>query len=154
DRSIAGYVFTTGRMMAVGDLEEEQPPQFYAEISKQIGVATRTYLAFPILQSNKVGGAATYVNRAVSPPLQPLQQEEMEGAREYAVLEGAVLRNLERTWQLARFAAYDLEVAWAALDPAGPDSLQAKAGPERPIEPWARMLQHIERLSEEDQEFC
>jgi hypothetical protein len=79
----------------------------------------------------------------------------MERARQYTVLQGAVLRHLDRIWQLDRFGAYDLAVAWAALDPAGPDPAATRpAGPERHLEPWARMLQHLERLSQEDQDFC
>src|SRR5262245_58060552 len=33
--SIVGSVYSTGVMMAVGDLEEEQPANYYAEVSKQ-----------------------------------------------------------------------------------------------------------------------
>lgn len=152
--SIAGYVFSTGHMMAVGDLEDEQPPNYYAEISKQTGIATRTYLVVPILQGGRALGVATYINRDGPPPFRPFQPEEMELARQYALLEGALLRNLERTWHLANFAAYDLSVAWAALDPEGPDPIVASAVPERHVEPWVRLLQTLERLSEEDQEFC
>src|SRR5262249_7693966 len=141
-------------MMAVGDLEEEKPANYYAEVSKQTGVATRAYLALPVLQGGRVRGVATYINRPGAPPYQPFQPEEMEQARQYAVLEGAVLRHLERTSQLVRFAFYDLAVAWAALDPAEPAPFAKPAGPRRALEPWARMLQSLERLSEEDQEFC
>jgi signal transduction protein with GAF and PtsI domain len=155
DRSIAGYVFSTGHMMALGDLQEEQPPNYYAEVSKQTGVATRTYLVVPILQGGRVRGVATYINRDGSPPFRPFQPDEMERARQYAVLEGAMLRNLERTRHLADFAAYDLSVAWAALDPSGPDPMPASARSEGGrVEPWVRLLQDMERLSEEDQEFC
>src|SRR5262249_4885032 len=53
--SIAGYVFGTGQMTAVGDLTEERSPQFYAGIDRQVGVATRTYLVVPILLGSRVG---------------------------------------------------------------------------------------------------
>src|SRR5262245_4557231 len=46
--SIVGYVFSTGHMMALGDLHEQKSADFYAEIDKQIGVATRTYLVLPL----------------------------------------------------------------------------------------------------------
>ena len=66
-----------------------------------------TLLSFPL-------GVATYVNRP-APPHRPFQPAEMERARSYTVLEGPVLRHLERLRQLDRFGAYDLAVAWAAL---------------------------------------
>src|SRR5580704_14206117 len=82
--SIAGYVFGTGQMMAVGDLTEERSPQFYAEIDRQVGVATRTYLVVPILLGSRAGGVATYVNRPGQPPFRPFQKHEMEQARGFA----------------------------------------------------------------------
>src|SRR5262249_32306733 len=72
--SIAGYFFGTGQMTAVGDLTEERSPQFYAEIDRQVGVATRTYLVVPILFGSRVAGVASYVNRPGLPPFQPFQQ--------------------------------------------------------------------------------
>jgi hypothetical protein len=152
--SIAGYVFSTGSMMALGRLEGEQPPDLYEELGRQLGAAPHAYLALPILHGGRAQGVAAYVNRT-GPPQAPFRQEEMERARQYTVLQGAVLRHLERLWQLDRFGAYDLAVAWAALDPAGADPAATRpAGPERHLEPWARMLQHLERLSQEDQDFC
>jgi hypothetical protein len=152
--SIVGSVYSTGVMMAVGDLEEEQPANYYAEVSKQTGVATRTYLALPILHGSRPCGVATYINRTGPPPFQPFQPDEMTRARDYTVVEGVLLRYLERTWELARFAGYDLSVAWAALDPEGADPTVLRTGPERPAEPWAQLLRHLEHLSEEDQSFC
>jgi hypothetical protein len=153
--SIAGYVFSTGSMMALGHVEGEEPPDLYEELGRQLGVTPTAYLALPILHGGRAQGVASYVNRAGPPPHAPFRQDEMERARQYTVLQGAVLRHLERIWQLDRFGAYDLAVAWAALDPAGPDPAATRtAGPERHLEPWARMLQHLERLSQEDQDFC
>jgi hypothetical protein len=152
--SIAGSVYSTGVMMALGDLEEEQPANYYAEVSRKTGVATRTYLVLPILHGSRARGVATYINRTSPPPFQPFQPDEMTRARDYAVLEGVLLRYLERTWELARFAGYDLAVAWAALDPEGADPQATRTVPERPAEPWARLLRTLENLSPEDQEFC
>jgi hypothetical protein len=152
--SIAGSVYGTGVMMAVGDLEEEQPANYYAEVSKQTGVATRTYLALPILHGGRARGVATYINRTGPPPFRPFQPDEMTRAREFAILEGVLLRYLERTWELARFAGYDLAVAWAALDPEGADPQATRTTPERQAEPWARLLRTLEHLGPEDQEFC
>jgi hypothetical protein len=152
--SIAGYVFSTGSMMAFGHTEAEAPPDLYEELGRQLGVTPQAYLALPILHGGRAQGVASYVNHAGSTH-GPFQQSEMEQARQYTVMQGAVLRHLERIWQLDRFGAYDLAVAWAALDPVGPDPTATRpAGPERHLEPWAKMLQHLERLSQEDQDFC
>lgn len=147
--SIAGYVFSTDQMMAVGDLEAERPPQFYAEISKQIGIATRTYLAVPILLAGRARGVATYVNRPGSPPYQPFQQREMEKAYTFAVIEAVLLRHLDYTRRLADLAWNDLT---AALD-ATPDELSDLSGLRRPAHAWARALQEMESLEEEDQDL-
>jgi hypothetical protein len=153
--SIAGYVFSTGSMMAFGQAEAGPPPGLCEELGRQLGVTPHAYLALPILHGGRAQGVAVYVNRTGPPPYPPFGQEGMERARQYTVMEGVVLRHLERLWQLDRFGAYDLAVAWAALDPAGPDATATRpAGPERHLEPWARMLQNLERLSQEDQDFC
>jgi GAF domain-containing protein len=148
--SIAGYVFGTGQMTAVGDLTEERSPQFYAEIDRQVGVATRTYLVVPILLGSRVGGVATYVNRPGQPPYRPFQQREMEQARAFAAVEAVLLRHLERTRQLAELAAHDL----ATLAPADMAGLVETAAAEAPHDPWVRVLQEVESLPEEDQALC
>src|SRR5215468_9566434 len=102
-------------MTAVGDLTEERSPQFYAEIDRQVGVATRTYLAVPVLLGSRVSGVATYVNRPGQPPYQPFQQHEMEQARAFAAVEAVLLRHLERTNQLAQLADNDLAATLAVL---------------------------------------
>jgi GAF domain len=153
--SIAGYVFSTGSMMALGNLEADTPSNLYEEVGRPLGVTPHAYLALPILHGGRAQGVASYVNRSDSRSQAPFQQEEMEQARQFSVMQGAVLRHLERIWQLDRFGSYDLAVAWAALDAAGPDPASTRAaGPGRHLEPWARMLQHLERLSQEDQDFC
>jgi len=145
--SIAGYVFGTGQMMAVGDLTEERSPQFYAEIDRQVGVATRTYLVVPILLGSRAGGVATYVNRPGQPPFQPFQKHEMEQARGFANVEGILLRYLERSRQLAQLVAHDWEATVTAA---------ATPGMSRPAaaDPWMRALQEMENLSEEDRALC
>jgi GAF domain-containing protein len=153
--SIAGYVLGTGQMTAVGDLQEQGSPQFYAEIDRQVGVATRTYLVVPILLGSRVSGVATYVNRPSQPPYQPFQQHEMEEARKFAALEAVLLRHLERTRQLAQLAGHDLAAALAALraGAAGP-AAAPPAQPEGASDPWVRALGEMEGLPEEDLALC
>jgi hypothetical protein len=152
--SIAGYVFGTGQMTAVGDLTEERSPQFYAEIDRQVGVATRTYLAVPILFGSRVGGVATYVNRPGQPPYRPFQQHEMEQARVFAAVEAVLLRHLDRTRQLAQLAVHDLAATLAALSPDAAASPVEPAAEEEAGDPWVRALGAVEGLPEEDQALC
>jgi GAF domain-containing protein len=152
--SIAGYVLGTGQMTAVGDLAEERSPQFYAEIDRQVGVATRTYLVVPVVLGSRVGGVATYVNRPGPPPFRPFQPHEMEQARGFAAVEAVLLRHLERTRQLAQLAANDLAATATALSPGTPASPAVRPGPEPARDPWVQVLQEVERLPEEDQTFC
>jgi hypothetical protein len=157
--SIAGYVYCTGQMTAVGDLTEEHPPNFYPEIGRAIGVTTRTYLALPILMGGRPRGVATFVNRPGPPPYRPFQPDEIARAVAITRVEGTVLRHLERTWQLSRLADADLATAWQALAP-GEAAPPAGAAPaelslqDTEAEPWVRVLQDFEHLSEEDQGFC
>ncbi len=152
--SIAGYVFGTGQMTAVGDLTEEQTPQFYAEIDRHLGVATRTYLVVPVLLGSRVSGVATYVNRPGQPPFQPFQQHEMRQARAFATVEAVLLRHLERTRQLTQLAANDLTATLATLSPAEALGTAGAPGPELPQDPWVRALREVENLPEEDQDLC
>jgi len=152
-RSIVGYVFGTGQMMAVGDITEERSVQFYAEIDRQVGVATRTYLVVPILHGSRVGGVATYVNRPTPPPYQPFQQHEMEQARAFASLEAVLLRYLERTRQLAEFTATDLATLSATLAPETP-AAPAPTESQGPRDPLVQALHDMEGLPEEAQSLC
>jgi GAF domain-containing protein len=148
--SIAGYVFNTGQMTAVGDLTGEHHSSFYAEIDKTSGVATRTYLVVPILLRGRAQGVATYVNRPTGPPYQPFQQDEMAKAQVFAGVEAVLLRSWERTGQLAQLAGQDLA---AALGTAGPDQT-ATLDAGRHADPWTRVVRDLDSLAEEDQALC
>ncbi len=152
--SIVGHVFNSGQMMAMSDLQEEGPANYYDVIDKTLGMATRTYLALPILSRGRALGVATYVNRPGEPPFQPFRPEEMARAQTFAAAEAVVLQSWQRTRQLAELAARDFAAVLAA--PAGTASGQgtARAGTEGRLEPWAAVLQTMHHLSEYDQAFC
>jgi hypothetical protein len=141
-------------MTAVGDLTEERSPQFYAEIDRQVGVATRTYLVVPILFGSRVGGVASYVNRPGQPPYRPFQQHEMEQAWGFAAVEAVLLRHLERTRQLAQLAVHDLSATLTTLSPEMPATLAGPAETEETFDPWVKALGDVETLPEEDQALC
>ncbi len=153
DGSIAGYVFTTGQMTALGDLAGEQHPSFYAEIDKTSGISTRTYLLVPILLGGRAHGVATYVNRPGGPPFQPFQLEEMTKAQAFAGVEAVLLRYWERTSQLARLAAHDLAAVLGTTAPEAPAPGQdLDAGGH--ADPWTQMVGDQEGLAEEDRALC
>lgn len=145
--SIAGHVFNTGQMMAMSDLQEERAANFYDVIDKTLGVATRTYLALPVLAQGRALGVATYVNRPGEPPFRPFDLDEMAAAQRFAAVEAVVLQTWQRTRQLAELSARDLD---GVLDEAAAST--AEMTPLR--EPWASVLQSIHHLSEADQGLC
>lgn len=153
DTSIAGHAFSSGTMMAFGDLDAENGAASEEEVHLQPGGAVHAYLALPILHNGRAHGVATYVNRVAPPWQRPFEPDELERARHYTSLESVVLRHLERLRQLDRFGAYDLAVAWVALDPEGPGPT-VRPDLRSHVEPWARMLSHLEQLAQEDQDFC
>lgn len=153
--SIVGYVFSTGHMMALGDLHEEKSADFYAEIDKQVGVATRTYLVLPLAIHGHARGVATYVNRPGQPPFRPFQHAEMERARTFAAVEAVVLWHWHCAQQLARLAGQDVARVLQRFDPAAADDYQAvPAGTEIAGDPWTQMLRLLHHFSEHDQTFC
>jgi signal transduction protein with GAF and PtsI domain len=146
--SIAGHVFSTGQMMAMSDLQEERALNFYATIDKTLGLATRTYLALPVLSQGRALGVSTYVNRRGEPPFRPFDPEEMATAQRFAAVEAVVLQTWQRTHQLAELAARDFA---ALLDGIAPISAAETTNLR---EPWASVLQSIHHLSEHDQALC
>lgn len=154
DKSIAGYVYNTGQMMALGDLSEETTGQFYGEVDQQLNFATRTYLVLPVSHKGRIRGVATYVNRPGPQPYRPFQPEEMELAKTFAVLEGALLHFFEGTRQLSRIVGEELSAGLAIVDTGQPLPVVQPEPVEERVEPWARMLRVLDRLSEEEQLLC
>lgn len=148
DSSIAGHVFSTGQMMAMSDLQEERAFNFYDVIDKTLGLATRTYLALPVLSQGRALGVATYVNRPGEPPFRPFDPDEMAAAQRFAAVEAVVLQTWQRTRQLAELAARDFATL---LDENAPNSA---AEAMNILDLWASVLQSIHPLSEHDQTLC
>jgi signal transduction protein with GAF and PtsI domain len=149
--SIAGHVFNTAQMMAISDLQEEKAVNFYDVIDKTLGVATRTYLALPVLSQGRALGVATYVNRPGEPPFRPFQPDEMSRAQTFAAVESVVLQSFLRIRQLVELASRDFE---AVLQPGGEFAGPARVVESSASEPWAAVLQAMHRLSDHDQALC
>lgn len=152
--SIVGYVFSTGNMMALGDLNEEKSANFYAEVDKQLGVATRTYLVLPLAIQGHACGVATYVNRPGQPPYRPFQHDEMERARAFAAVEAVVLWHWHCTQQLARLAEQDIAQVLQTFDPTAAGYHGLPPEPGNAGDPWTNMLQLFHHFSEHDQTYC
>ena len=59
--SISGFVYLTAQTMTFDQVAKA--PKFYDEIDKQLGYATKEYLATPIVDGEAVLGVLTFVNR-------------------------------------------------------------------------------------------
>lgn len=59
--SISGFVYLTAQTMTFDQVAKA--PKFYGEIDKQLGYATKEYLAAPIIDGEAVLGVLTFVNR-------------------------------------------------------------------------------------------
>jgi GAF domain-containing protein len=150
--SIAGYVFSTGEMMAVGDLTEEKPAAFYAEIDRKTGIATRTYLALPMMHAGRTEGVLTFVNRPGQPPYRPFEPHEMDIARTFAAAEAVLLRHLRRTLELERVTRSDWAAAPSEVDVTAGSFAALDVAPA--VSPWAEVIELLENLPGEDLAFC
>ncbi|MEP6849412.1 MAG: GAF domain-containing protein [Acidobacteriota bacterium] len=81
-KGIAGFVFSSGQPMAVGNVGEES--SFYAEIDKRTGYSTQTILATPLRHAGEIIGVLEYVNRPGEPPYASFTPDEMDKAAFYA----------------------------------------------------------------------
>lgn len=81
-KGIAGFVFSSGQPMVVGDVGQEE--SFYAEIDKKTGYETQTILATPLRYKDEIIGVLEYVNRIGEPPYAPFSPDEMDKAAIYA----------------------------------------------------------------------
>lgn len=147
ERSIAGYVFSTGNLVALGNVEEEMSDRHYEEVDEKTGVKTRAYLAVPVLAGETPAGVLTFVNRARPPHDKRFSQQEIEYAEMFAGLCSQVLRFCNKLFENVRITSKDLDRArkgdfWEVLTDEERDSL--------PV----RIQEILSCLDEEDQRFC
>jgi len=81
DRSIAGYVFTAGDLIAVGDVGEEMSDRHFEGVDERTGTRTRAYLAVPVMQEDVPSAVLTFVNRPKEAPNLRFSPEEIEIAQ-------------------------------------------------------------------------
>lgn len=81
-RGIAGFVFSSGQPIVVGDALQDQ--NFYAEVDKQTGYSTQTILATPLRVEGEIIGVLEFVNRTGDAPFRPFAPVDMDVAALYA----------------------------------------------------------------------
>ena len=155
DRSIAGYVFTTGQLIAVDNVAEDPMDRHFPEVDRKTGTPTREYLAVPLMHADETLGVLTFMNRPEGKASQSFSPEEIERAQGYATLCAASLRFFQRVRYQAELVCRDLRecVKRETGFPEGfPSMAVPPVGPED--SPVLRVLSRLESLTEEDQAFC
>ena len=156
DRSIAGYVFSTGQPIAITNPAEQRSDLFNPEIDKKAGLTTRVYLALPVFHEGVPLGVLTFVNRPAGQPDEPFGALEIEWAQRFASFAAVAVRYYQRNALPLDLAVAELGRAQAGLRAGFSDDLVlggdlGGAGHDAPL---ARALAHMEKLSPRDQEVC
>lgn len=156
DRSIAGYVYSTGQPIAITNPAEQRSDLFNPEIDQKAGLTTRVYLALPVLVEGVPLGVQTFVNRPAGEPDEPFGAPEIEWAQRFAALSAVALRYYQRMALPLDLAVADLARATATgrADLADDLVLGSEQGGHGPEAPLARTLAYLEKLSARDQELC
>lgn len=81
-KGIAGFVFSSGQAMTIGEAESDD--SFYAEVDRSTGFTTQMILATPLRYNGEVIGVLEYVNRIGEPPFDNFTPEEMDKAAFFA----------------------------------------------------------------------
>lgn len=92
-KGIAGFVFSSGQPMAIGDAGQEKT--FYAEVDKKTGYSTQTILATPLRYNGEIIGVLEYVNRIGEPPYEAFTPQEMDKAALFAEAIAALVNAFE-----------------------------------------------------------
>lgn len=150
--SIAGYVYSTGQMMALGNLPAEKPSLFYGEIDRQVHMTTRSYLAVPVYRKGQVVGVATYVNRPGEPPYEPFQPDEVQAACALTSVQGALLHHWQRLQQHSQLITQDVQAALSGTPDEAPLDFSPIATGR--VEAWARVMEIMDNLPRQEQDLC
>lgn len=150
DRSLAGCVFNSGQTIATAN-----PDEFYDEVDRQTGLKTCVYLAVPLIQSERILGVATFVNRPDAQPGQPqrpFDPEEIDAGHRMATLLGIGYRFYQRLEVQQNL--FEHELAQAAHQFRGSSSWNDFSYAEtvaEPVSPLEQSLAALERLAPREQ---
>ena len=154
DRSIAGFVFSSGQPIAITN-PAQQSDLFNPEIDKKAGLTTQVYLALPVFHEDVPLGVLTFVNRPAGGGDEPFSALEIEWAQRFATFAAVTLRFYQRGALPLDLARSELGRAAAGVGTDFGDDLvlgeATSAGAEAPI---ARTLAQMEKLPTRDQEVC
>lgn len=95
-KSIAGYAFSTGQMVAAADVAEELGDRHFAEVDRKTGSPTKAYLVVPLTLGENTLGVLTFHNRPKGKEGEPFSPESIDLAQEFAIRCAALLRFHQR----------------------------------------------------------
>ncbi|MBI1901190.1 MAG: GAF domain-containing protein [Planctomycetia bacterium] len=153
DRSIGGYVFSTGLPLAyVNDPQAaDEPQRLYKGVDEATGLVTRVYLAVPVQQQERILGVLTFVNRPGGDE-EPFTAQEMQWGQRFAALAAALLQFHERVQMYRVWAEGELRrAAQTGTAPLGPLAMDIQEEPSQM--PLARIVGKVEALPPHDQEL-
>lgn len=91
DRSLAGFVYNTGQLVAIAN-----PEDYYAEVDAKTGLKTEIYFAAPMVNDDEIVGVITFLNRPPGEPQELFSEEELTAGQRFASLAAAALRYYDR----------------------------------------------------------
>jgi transcriptional regulator with GAF, ATPase, and Fis domain len=154
DRSIAGYVFSTGLPVAyVNDPQAaaDEAQRLYKGVDEATGLVTRVYLAVPVQQQERILGVLTFVNRPGGDE-EPFNAQEMQWGQRFAALAAALLQFHERVQLYRAWAESELRrAARTGTAPLGPLAMDIQEEPSQM--PLARIVGKVEALPPQEQEL-
>jgi signal transduction protein with GAF and PtsI domain len=93
NKGVAGFVFSSGQPMAVGDAGSEA--SFYVDVDKQTGYSTQILLATPLRFDGEIVGVLEFVNRIGEPPYRQFTGDDMDKAAFFAEAIAALVDSLD-----------------------------------------------------------
>lgn len=153
DRSLVGYVFNTGQLIAIAN-----PDDFYQEVDQKTGLKTNTYLATPIESAGEVLGVVTFVNRPEDQPQEPFNETEIEAGTKLADLAAATLKYYRRMLLQHRLFNQELLSSSEQFASDGPPEIvdvpDAMLDEMEQQSPLARAMVQLERMTRREQDLA
>lgn len=153
DRSIVGYVFNTGQLIAIAN-----PDDFYQEVDQKTGLKTNIYLVTPVESGGEVLGVVTFVNRPDGQPQEPFNESEIETGTKVADLATATLKYYRR--MLLQQKLFNQELISASESFTSDEPLEIADYPDAMLDdletqsPLARAMIQLERMSRREQDLA
>ena len=95
-RSIAGYAYSAGQLVATADVAEEMGDRHFADVDKKTGSPTKAYLVVPLTLGEHTLGVLTFHNRPKGKEGEPFPPDAIDLAQEFAAKCATLLRFHQR----------------------------------------------------------